>query len=519
MASGRLDEALQILQASDQRRHRDGQRLTDRLLQAFVDRAHQHLEGNRLQDARGDAERAGLLGGRQAAVAELLQKIAAAEAERRRSRQECQNVLASAEKQMRAGEFAAGAQLLDGLPPDASVNTAAVADQMARSIEVRRELLEQAADRIQQAIGQEDYEGAVALLGQLLPEEQTASSIAALSRDVAAPLAEQGLSDLAAGRLDRAAATGALLQTLPTGCTAALELQRCLSGCAAIRQSLTAHRYEDAESQLRILEQILAGSSWVAETCEAVGQIAGRLNQVLAGPLGLLPDESLQSSRGAASEAVSAVSSDRHAAGLPHRGTGLPLQSVLQVDGLGRLLLLTGDVISVGASSDSSRRVDVRLLTDGEHGAISIRRDGDDYFAEAMAEFRVNGTPVKRRLLASGDSIAVGQRGRLKFLKPVPASSSAVLQITGARLVQREIRNVVLMADSLLFGPAGAHFRVADVVRPLVLHSGSDGFALRETSPVRAEHRRGDRSSSVSLNSGQSVLMSDVRFALEEVTS
>ncbi len=109
------------------------------------------------------------------------------------------------------------------------------------------------------------------------------------------------------------------------------------------------------------------------------------------------------------------------------------MRSVLQVDGVGGLLLLSSDVITIGTTSSSSR-LDVPLVTEGTAAFISIRRDGDDYFAESSELFRVNGRQETRKLLTSGDSIAVGARGRLRFLKPVAASSSAVLQITGSRL-------------------------------------------------------------------------------------
>ncbi|MCP4782700.1 MAG: hypothetical protein GY903_28490 [Fuerstiella sp.] len=69
--SGRLDEAFQVLHTSSERKHRDGQRLVDRLVAAFVARATEHLAGNRIDDARHDADNARQLGGRTPAVSEL----------------------------------------------------------------------------------------------------------------------------------------------------------------------------------------------------------------------------------------------------------------------------------------------------------------------------------------------------------------------------------------------------------------------------------------------------------------
>lgn len=518
MAGGRLDEAFQILQASEQRNHRDGQRLTDRLIAAFVDRATEHLQQEHLRDARCDAERARLLGGRQQQVAELLHNIAAAESEQRQRSRQRDEVLASAQQQMRLGAFTAGAKLLDGLKQDASATTAAAADQLAASLESGRAVLQQATDTIQQAIREQDYEAAVSVLARLQPDEQHAAQVVSLARQAVLPLVDQAMDQLAAGRIDRAMATHEILTTLQRLPAEADELRRSLTRCHTIQQLLTSHQYAEAETQLGTLAQMLAGSRWVEEARSALSEIVRRLSEVAAGPLGLSADAATDHAGAAVARMEAAASPAGHAPqmGAPPRVSGLAARSVLQVDGLGRLLVLTGDVVSVGAASGSSARVDVPLLTEGENGVISIRRDGEDYFAEATHEFQVNGQPVTRRLLESGDSIAVGNRGRLKFLKTVAVSSSAVLQITGSRLVQREIRSVVLMADSLLFGAAGSHFRLDGVSPPVVLHGGHDGFALRESVAAGAPGRVTQRPPSVPLVDGHSVLMNDVRFALSE---
>jgi hypothetical protein len=194
----------------------------------------------------------------------------------------------------------------------------------------------------------------------------------------------------------------------------------------------------------------------------------------------------------------------------PFSGAGLPVRSVLQVDGVGGLLLLSADVITIGTPS-SSARIDVPLVTEGTEEIISIRRDSDDYFAESAKPFRVNGREETRKLLTSGDSIAVGARGRLRFLKPVAASGSAVLQITGARLARRDIRSVVLMSDSLLFGPSGSHFRLPGTESSIVLQCSRDGYALRESV---SRESAAVRTVPAAISVGESMVLKDIRFAL-----
>lgn len=142
---------------------------------------------------------------------------------------------------------------------------------------------------------------------------------------------------------------------------------------------------------------------------------------------------------------------------------------------------------------------------------IILRRNGDDYFAESEAVFHVNQQPVTRHLLSSGDQIAFGQRGRLRFVKAVAASASAVLQVTGAGLTRRDIRHIVLMADSLLFAPAGGHFCLANAPQRFVLYWQGDALAIR---PSPSTSRPDAVCRDQPLRSGDSQVVGGVRFAL-----
>jgi hypothetical protein len=63
LASGRLEEACQLAQQRSVREHRDGQRLIDKLIDALLARVAQHMEADRLDVARHDADLAFALGG------------------------------------------------------------------------------------------------------------------------------------------------------------------------------------------------------------------------------------------------------------------------------------------------------------------------------------------------------------------------------------------------------------------------------------------------------------------------
>lgn len=181
---------------------------------------------------------------------------------------------------------------------------------------------------------------------------------------------------------------------------------------------------------------------------------------------------------------------------------------VLQVDQLGGLFLLRSARITVGTVN--AKDVDVVLQTEGPnpHQAIHISRDGHDYFAECTAEFLVNGVGKRRHLLAAGDSLQVGSRGRLKFTRPVRASGTAVLQITGSKMKRRDIRSIVLLDDALIIGPAAAHFRLPRLKHRIVVRPNRTN--LTQSLLI---HQQGHQETQV-LDPQQTISASGVQFSL-----
>jgi len=172
--------------------------------------------------------------------------------------------------------------------------------------------------------------------------------------------------------------------------------------------------------------------------------------------------------------------------------------------------VLTEPQITIGTTS--SRRsgigvtADVVLQTDGG-GLITVQRSGEDYLAQSAESFVVNERSSRQHLLSNGDTIKVGKRGRLKFLRSVSASDSAVLRITGSKMKQRQIRSIVLMGDSLVFGSTSGHFRLTNLKSRVIMRpvAGEDAFMI---------HQQG-RSERQPLSSGASASFDGCQFALE----
>ena len=69
--AGRLEEACRILRSSSMTRHADGQKLLDRLVDAFLERSQKHFDQENLFQARSDLALAEKLGGRQIGIVQL----------------------------------------------------------------------------------------------------------------------------------------------------------------------------------------------------------------------------------------------------------------------------------------------------------------------------------------------------------------------------------------------------------------------------------------------------------------
>jgi hypothetical protein len=77
-------------------------------------------------------------------------------------------------------------------------------------------------------------------------------------------------------------------------------------------------------------------------------------------------------------------------------------------------------------------------------------------------------------LLAAGDRVALSPRCRFTFSLPHPASTTAVLDLDGARYPRSDVRRVILLDRDLILGPTGAsHVRVNGLNQPVVLNCRS----------------------------------------------
>jgi len=154
-------------------------------------------------------------------------------------------------------------------------------------------------------------------------------------------------------------------------------------------------------------------------------------------------------------------------------------QYLLWVDGVGGFLVCLSHRITLGQANPKAP-VDVALLADVSRHHATIQRDTEGYFLEAVRKVKLNNQPAEKGFLRNGDRITLGNSCQLQFWQPVPASTSARLDlVSGHRFVQ-PVQAAVLMADTLVLGPGTqGHIPVPELPQPLIIYRNRGSLAVR----------------------------------------
>ncbi len=468
MADGRLDEAFEQAIREDVRSHRRGQKLTERLAGRLLERGQAHLNAERYVEALSDCERAGRLTGNQDRVADLRIAAQAALKDRDDDRRQKQQLVAMARQQIDKGEFSIGERVLGQLPDDQG------AGMIAQHVAVKRDEVDVALERAAHAIESKSTDAAIA---ELLKVQKAQSRNPQLV-ELKAQLSEQMLAEIEkaiqAGRLDQAATQIDHLQPLAAGNQRLLDAARIVEECQQASAAAERGDLRFALQSLRRVKQLTSATRWVDQAIKEATLAAESIDNMQSGPLGLLQQTALHETRAVVPKSRHVTIPDAVA-----RSSELPMRFLLQVDGAGSYLVVRNQNVSIG-SVKSSRRPDIGLLTDSGSPNASIVRLDDDYFLRSERPVRVNDKDVKDKLLTNGDSITIGSRSRMRFRLPNAASTTAVLELTGAKLPRPDIRNVILLDESIVIANnRSAHVTVRDADANVVLHLRNGQLCFR----------------------------------------
>lgn len=502
-AAGRLDESFDLIQRDGRfRSHRRGQDAITRLVGAFVRRGREHLSAGRALQAAGDCERASRLGGAsQPDVAQLAADLAAERDGRQRHQRDAAVALAAARRHLEEGGLSVGQRLLAGVAADDSR-----ARRLMTDIEDHRARLEQALAAATGAASRGDWPAAAEAVVRGREVTPGDPRLAEHADRIASKLADEARDEMTAGRLDHVANVVRLLRRVDPDSSLAGDFDRALELCRRAWSLVERARPHEAGALLRRVETIVPKTAWIADVLRNLDLAEQAIGQLRAGPLSLVGESTrvdpgtavtvaphADHAHGGGGGAAAAPNAHRaaakfagHAPPLPyaanaHRvglagaadvagASSLPDRFILQVDGAGSFLVVRGAVVKVGPIS-SSAMPDVALIADATGAVVSIERLEEDYFLRSPTRVTVNDQVTTDALLTSGDRVALSSRCRFTFAVPHAASTTAVLDLVGARYPRGDVRRVILLDRDIVLGPGPAsHVRVPGLSHPVVLN-------------------------------------------------
>lgn len=460
LSGGRLEEAFDLLRQPDLRAHRRGQELLDQAGKALLARARKHLAAGALTAAAEDCDRAAALGGNMTEVVQLRRAVSTAMSEQRRANQLRDNVIATARRHADAGQITLGQQLIADSP-----EVGEQAGLLKQDLAARRASVQAAVEKATSALRSDDWEAAIDHVSRLDRACRAEPAVREAIHQIDQLVVAQATESAESGRLDVAAGLLARLAKLPTQSPEADGLRRLLVQCREAFDAIGRGDPTAADLTIRALLPLWPRAKWLATAAEQVRAVRETTETLKTGPL------RLAAGGGAATPPALPGLRPLTPPPLP-RTPAKPATAtdvILHVDGAGGFRVIDRPIVSIGPVS-SSRPVDVPLMADALLPVITITRSEEDYFLHSAQPVLVNDKPATSKLLASGDRIGLGPRCRITFRRPSPASSTAVLDLSGTRLPQADVRHVVLMDREMIVGPgASAHVRADDLDAPAVI--------------------------------------------------
>jgi len=461
MADGRLDEAFDIVQSDSIKQHRRGQKLIGRLARKLAKRGQENLDAERVQLALLDCNKAEKLAGNTTDVAKLRSAICS-EMEQKRLRNRHRSFkVAQARQHIEDGWISAGEQILAEAGDKDS--QAGIVIQQAN---VARLQLNEAVAKAEKALQRNDLDEAIDIVLKAGANRNQSDRIAELISKLKSLTAERIKENFDSGRINVAHSLWQKISPLANGSAEMSELSLVLSQCRQAAEHIAAGRPRAAVPLLRKVRSARPAAKWLHTVTDQARQATDLLDELAASPLG--PDitedaamdaDSMQNTEDRAGHSPRAIP-DAIKPDVP-TGSSVPSKFLLQMDGVGSFIVLRDAHVTVGPVSSSARPT-IGLMADPNLPVASIERKEDDYFLRSSGPVRVNDAATNDKLLADGDRIALSPRCRMKFNIPNPASTTATLSLSSARLGRADVRRIILMDRDILVGPSAGDHIVAE---------------------------------------------------------
>lgn len=465
LADGRLDEAYEIATRDDVRSHRKGQKLATKLAEQFIKRSSEHLADERFDQAMRDCDRAARLAGNQARIALVRDEATAGLKQQADYHRKRDLALQSAKQQIANGELTVGMKLAEELSDDGSTKA-----WLRQDVDARRAKIDKSMDRIRKAIRSKEPAEAVTEIVEIRRIQPNHAELTDLSRQVVQALLGELRKRLDQGRVDRAEMVLEQMRPIAKKNLEFTEAERALRECKLASSHIKSGNIELAHRTLKSVALLLPGAKWIRLAISDCEQASKAMESLRTSPLGLIStgDSMVRPEQ---IEVVKRGHLPQHYAqrGVQPVDGNLPERFLLQVDGAGSHLVVRKAATTFGPIS-SSRRPDVGLMSQADTPWLVIERLDEDYFLRSDGKAKINGQRIASKLLASGDKIEIGRRGQMKFTLPCAASTSALIELIGARLPRADARRVILLDQSIMLAGNGAgHVQIPGLAEPIMI--------------------------------------------------
>ena len=469
LADGRLDEAYDIAMHEDVKAHRKGQKLATQLAEKLIERSSEHLADDRFDLAMRDCDRAARLAGNQAQIALLREEASAGLKKKADEHRKHDLAVQSVKQQIANGDLTVGMKLAEKLDDEGTTKA-----WLQQDVDARRAKIDKALNRIRQAIKRREPEEAVADIIDARRIQPNSRDLADLSRQVVSTMLGDLRKRLDQGRVDRAEMVLEQVRPIAKKNLEFTEAERAIRDCKLAASEIKAGNIEGAHRTLKSVAHLLPGAKWIRQAINDSEKAIQAMESLRTGPLGLI-SKGDSMVRPEHIEVVKPGNLPQHYAqhaatgGVQPTGSHIPDRFLLQVDGASSHLVVRKQATTFGPVS-SSRRPDVGLMAQADTPWLVMERLDEDYFLRSDGKAKVNGQPISSKLLNSGDKIEIGRRGQMKFTLPCAASTSALIELIGARLPRADARRVILFDQSLMLaGNTAGHVQVPDLAEPIML--------------------------------------------------
>ena len=479
LRQGRIDDACTAAMQTDLREHPRGQRLLDDLVKPLMARARLHRQAGRFREALADLDRLAeldrcgpdVLTLRQQIVEEMRQDV-----ERAADRQEAYG---RAAEQVRAGRLESGRIDLD------RVEDPRQREELAGELNLRVQRMGQLLQQASEALERDDLLAAVRFWQDACQRHGRTRETDSFGLRLGAACRGTLERWYHEGRIDRLVAARSGLAVLVPLQPGLAECERIAALCARAVAQFAAADYSGLRQTLLRLKGVRGDVTWITAALDALANLAGAHEALLASPLGLYAS-TVDTRPGAGPGPRGRAPIDARPAPMPTVTNPDALQLrrplLVLVDSGGSSLLVHPDRVRIGRGGGSVQ-VDVPIPGDLQSHHADIIRRGEDYFLDAYGPTEVNRRKVEHALLRDGDHIVLAGNAKMVFCKPSAKSASAVLRLSHRCRLPQDVSDVILFRETCLIGPVpSCHLRTHEGDGQIVVFERGGALHARQTA-------------------------------------